>query len=191
MRRPTWPASTGRHSVANAATPAAIATMPAEARDHEARIALDGGRRRGSGGGVAEAGEGRGALLEEGGDALDGVLGIGAGVVAFVWLNRRPARHMDDPALVDSTGTLPPLTGRQRVTVAIIGAWIAGVLVFNLNLGLSAGGELGAPAGGARALGGSRNPIAELVLPLLAVAAVLGVLLVRAAHASTLTRLSP
>ena len=30
------------------------------------------------------------------------------------------------------------MTGRQRVTLAIIGAWIAGVLVFNLNLGLSA-----------------------------------------------------
>ena len=60
------------------------------------------------------------------------------GVVAFVWLSRRPAGRMDDPAVVDSTGTLLPLTGRQRVTLAIIGAWIAGVLVFNLNLGLSA-----------------------------------------------------
>jgi MFS family permease len=55
---------------------------------------------------------------------------------------------------------------------------LAGTLLA-LNLGLSAGGELGAPAGGARALGGSRNPVAELVLPLLGVAIVLGVLLVR------------
>ena len=55
---------------------------------------------------------------------------------------------------------------------------LAGTLLA-LNLGLSAGGELGAPAGGARALGGSRNPIGELVLPLLAVAAVIAVLLVR------------
>ena len=55
---------------------------------------------------------------------------------------------------------------------------LAGTLLA-LNLGLSAGGELGAPAGGARALGGTRNPVAELVLPLLAVAVVLGVLLVR------------
>jgi Na+/H+ antiporter NhaD/arsenite permease-like protein len=59
------------------------------------------------------------------------------GVVAFVWLSRRPAGHMDDPVL-DSIGTLPPLTGGQHVTLAVIGAWIAGVLVFNLNLGLSA-----------------------------------------------------
>ena len=59
------------------------------------------------------------------------------------------------------------------------GALLLAGTLFALNLGLSAGGELGAPAGGARALGGSRNPVAELVLPLLAVAAVLGVLLVR------------
>jgi EmrB/QacA subfamily drug resistance transporter len=60
---------------------------------------------------------------------------------------------------------------------------LAGTLLA-LNLGLSAGGELGAPAGGARALGGSRNPVAALVLPLLAVAAVLGALLVwRQRHA--------
>jgi MFS family permease len=55
---------------------------------------------------------------------------------------------------------------------------LAGTLL-TLNLGLSAGGELGAPAGGARALGGSRNPVAELVIPLLGVAAVLAVLLVQ------------
>ena len=60
------------------------------------------------------------------------------GVVAFVWLSRQRAGEIDNAASVDSTGTLPPLTGRQRVTLAIIGAWIAGVLVFNLNLGLSA-----------------------------------------------------
>ncbi|MGH2616240.1 MAG: MFS transporter, partial [Thermomicrobiales bacterium] len=50
--------------------------------------------------------------------------------------------------------------------------------LFALNLGLSAGGELGTPSGGARALGGSRNPFAEFVLPLLAVAALLGVLMI-------------
>ena len=59
------------------------------------------------------------------------------------------------------------------------GALLLAATLLALNLGLSAGGELGASAGGARALGGSRNPVAELVLPLLGVAAVLGVLLVR------------
>ena len=76
-------------------------------------------------------------------------------------------------------GAQPPAvkawTGRLDVPGALL---LAGTLLA-LNLGLSAGGELGAPAGGARALGGSRNPVAELVLPLLVVAVVLGVLLVQ------------
>src|SRR3954468_5568380 len=59
------------------------------------------------------------------------------------------------------------------------GAFLLAGTLLALNLGLSAGGELGAPSGGARALGGSRNPVAGLVLPLVAVAAVLGVLLVQ------------
>jgi MFS family permease len=56
-------------------------------------------------------------------------------------------------------------------------ALLAGALLA-LNLGLSAGGEIGAPAGGGRALGGSRNPLGDFVLPLLLAAVVLGVLLV-------------
>jgi MFS family permease len=51
---------------------------------------------------------------------------------------------------------------------------LAGTLLA-LNLGLSAGGELGAPTGGSRALGGSRNPLADFVVPLMAVAVVLGI----------------
>ena len=54
---------------------------------------------------------------------------------------------------------------------------LAGTLIA-LNLGLSAGGELGAPTGGARALGGSRNPFADYVAPLLVAAAVLAALTV-------------
>ncbi len=58
------------------------------------------------------------------------------------------------------------------------GFLLAGSLLA-FNLGLSAGGELGAPSGGARALGGSRNPLGELVLPLLVAAIVLAALFVR------------
>jgi MFS family permease len=54
---------------------------------------------------------------------------------------------------------------------------LAGALLA-LNLGLSAGGELGTSAGGGRALGGSRNPFAEFVLPLLLLAVVLGFLFI-------------
>jgi MFS family permease len=54
---------------------------------------------------------------------------------------------------------------------------LAGTLLL-LNLGLSAGGEVGAPTSGGRALGGSRNPLGELVFPLLLIAIVLGILFV-------------
>ena len=64
--------------------------------------------------------------------------------------------------------------GRLDVPGALL---LAGTLLA-LNLGLSAGGELGAPAAGGRALGGSRNPVAELVFPLLTVAVVLGAVFV-------------
>jgi MFS family permease len=56
-------------------------------------------------------------------------------------------------------------------------ALLAGTLLV-LNLGLSAGGELGTTSSGGRALGGSRNPFAEFVLPLLVLALVLGALFV-------------
>jgi MFS family permease len=59
------------------------------------------------------------------------------------------------------------------------GAFLLAGSLLAFNLGLSAGGELGAPSEGARALGGSRNPLGELVLPLLLVAIVLAALFVR------------
>jgi MFS family permease len=59
------------------------------------------------------------------------------------------------------------------------GAMLLAGTLLALNLGLSAGGELGAPAGGSRVLGGSRNPIGEFVLPLLLIAAILAAMLVR------------
>ena len=69
-------------------------------------------------------------------------------------------------------------TTRWVEKLDVPGALLLAGTLLALNLGLSAGGELGAPAGGARALGGSRNPVAELVLPLLAFAAILCCLLV-------------
>jgi MFS family permease len=52
------------------------------------------------------------------------------------------------------------------------GALLLAVALLSLNLGLSAGGELGTPAEGGRALGGTRNPLAGFVGPLLAAAGV-------------------
>lgn len=57
-------------------------------------------------------------------------------------------------------------------TVLLAGALTA------FNLGLSAGGELGGASNGGRALGGSRNPLAEHAGVLLAAALVLGVLFI-------------
>lgn len=47
-----------------------------------------------------------------------------------------------------------------------------------LNLGLSAGGELGVASTGGRALGGSRNPAAEFAAPLIAAGILLGAILI-------------
>jgi len=62
---------------------------------------------------------------------------------------------------LDSTGTV-------LLTIALI----------LLNLGLSAGGELGTAESGARALGGTRNPIAAYSLPLTAGAILLGAIFI-------------
>lgn len=55
---------------------------------------------------------------------------------------------------------------------------LLGGALLALNLGLSAGGELGATPGGGRALGGSRNPAADYVLPLLMLTLILGAALI-------------
>ncbi len=60
---------------------------------------------------------------------------VGAG--AYLWL----ARRRDGSASSDTTApvtAIEPLTTLQWLTLALIAAWIAGVLVFNASLGLSA-----------------------------------------------------
>lgn len=59
------------------------------------------------------------------------------------------------------------------------GILLAGAALLAINLGLSAGGELGGTVEGGRALGGSRNPLATFALPLVALALLLAFLLVR------------
>jgi len=61
----------------------------------------------------------------------------------------------------------------------LLGAGLLGVALLLLNLGLSSGGELGASAGdGLRALGGTPNPLAEYLAPLVIGAVVVGVVFV-------------
>ncbi|MDP9365649.1 MAG: MFS transporter [Chloroflexota bacterium] len=68
----------------------------------------------------------------------------------------------------------------------LVGTALLAAALLALNLGLSAGGELGGAQGGGRALGGTRNPLGDYLLPLLGGAFVLGVLLIwwerRAVH---------
>ena len=57
---------------------------------------------------------------------------------AFAWLGFRAAPPEDGSAVRSATSIAPAFNRQQRVTLVVIGLWIAGVLVLNLNLGLSA-----------------------------------------------------
>jgi di/tricarboxylate transporter len=57
---------------------------------------------------------------------------------AFAWLGFRAAPAGDGSAVRSAVSIAPAFNRQQRVTLVVIGLWIAGVLVLNLNLGLSA-----------------------------------------------------
>ena len=63
------------------------------------------------------------------------VLVAGAAYAAYLWTARRTAGEGGRGAAVAAR---VPLSARQRLTLLLIAAWIAGVLALNLNLGLSA-----------------------------------------------------
>jgi di/tricarboxylate transporter len=64
------------------------------------------------------------------------VLVTGVAYAAFVWMGPgRTTRGSAAPAAIVEGA---PLTGRQKLTLLLVAAWIAGVLTLNLNLGLSA-----------------------------------------------------
>ncbi len=81
---------------------------------------------------------------------------IPLGVFAAVGIarTRRGAGHTD--------GTVRP------ARLDLVGGVLLALALLLLNLGLSSGGELGVTAGGTRALGGTRNPLADHVAPLVA-----------------------
>jgi di/tricarboxylate transporter len=56
--------------------------------------------------------------------------------VAYAWLVRRRERAADRGG--PPAAALERMTGRQQLTLVVIGAWIAGVLLFNASLGLAA-----------------------------------------------------
>ena len=57
---------------------------------------------------------------------------------ALAWFGFRAARPGDGSAVRPAAAIAAPFNRQQRVTLAVVGLWIAGVLVLNLNLGLSA-----------------------------------------------------
>ena len=57
---------------------------------------------------------------------------------AFAWLGFRAATPGEGSAGRPAASIAPAFNRQQRVTLVVIGLWIAGVLVLNLNLGLSA-----------------------------------------------------
>ena len=57
---------------------------------------------------------------------------------AFAWLGFRAAPPGDGSAVRPAASIAPAFNRQQRVTLVVVGLWIAGVLVLNLNLGLSA-----------------------------------------------------
>jgi len=58
--------------------------------------------------------------------------------IAYVWLARRPRTSSAVTPPVTPPATAVAVSIPQRLTMIVIAAWIIGVLVFNLNLGLSA-----------------------------------------------------
>jgi di/tricarboxylate transporter len=64
------------------------------------------------------------------------------GAAAYLWLVRRQASPAENAAVtgtpVAGAFTIAALTMRQRLTLVLVAAWIAGVLAFGFSLGLSA-----------------------------------------------------
>ena len=122
-------------------------------------------------------------------DTLGWVLGPlwGAGVVAvapggepwrWVFVVNVPLGALTALALARSVRG-EAVDRRERLSrLDVLGAALLAGALLLLNLGLSAGGELGGIEGGGRALGGTHNPFAEYLLPLIGGAVVLGGLFV-------------
>lgn len=122
-------------------------------------------------------------------DTLGWVLGPlwGAALVGLFSAHAEPWRwvfYVNVPlcalAAAGILSTARRLPGRVRRSAGrrldIIGAALLAAALLLLNLGLSSGSELGSSAGeGLRALGGTPNPLADYLLPLLGGALVVGV----------------
>lgn len=121
-------------------------------------------------------------------DTLGWVLGPlwGAGVVAlvpgdeawrWVFFANIPLGLLASVAILRSEGMRGGRRQGWLSRLDLTGTLLLAGSLLALNLGLSAGGELGGAQSGGRALGGTRNPLGAYLLPLLIGALVLGALL--------------
>ncbi|HEX5634802.1 MAG TPA: SLC13 family permease, partial [Gemmatimonadales bacterium] len=89
---------------------------------------------------IANGAMARGGLM--GHEGVVFLANFGAHVVvaaaAFGWLARASPAGDVEPVPADAPGPAAAFTGRQRLTLALIGAWIVAVLAFDASLGLSA-----------------------------------------------------
>jgi EmrB/QacA subfamily drug resistance transporter len=109
-----------------------------------------------------------------------GVVGLAPGGEPWRWvfIVNVPLGALASLAIFRSVGGRRE-RGRDRLPrLDVLGALLLTAALLLLNLGLSAGGELGMAQTGGRALGGTRNPLAGYLLPLLGGAVVLGALFV-------------
>lgn len=109
------------------------------------------------------------------------LVGLGPGPEPWRW-----AFYVNVPLAVLAALAIARVGGRRaaiprdwHAKLDIPGIFFAAAALLVINLGLSAGGELGGAVEGGRALGGSRNPLAAFAVPLVILALVFTVLLVR------------
>ena len=96
-------------------------------------------------------------------------INVPLGLVAVIAIRR--TRDTGGPIAADHAAA-PTSSGSWAKRLDLVGAALLTVSLLAFNLGLSAGGEIGAAEGGGRALGGTRNPLAEYSLALVALSLV-------------------
>jgi len=111
------------------------------------------------------------------GAALVGVFSSSDQPWRWVFYVNIPLCLLAGAGILATSKRLPRVTrspGSRRLD--LLGAGLLGVALLLLNLGLSSGGEMGASAGDClRALGGTPNPLADYLVPLVLGAVVVGV----------------
>ncbi|MCC6313992.1 MAG: MFS transporter [Thermomicrobiales bacterium] len=96
------------------------------------------------------------------------ILNLPLGLIAFLAIRRTTSyRRVTRPGHI-----------QWRRRLDLVGVMLLSICLLAINLGLSAGGEVGGAPTGGRALGGTRNPLSEYTFRLIAVGIVFGAIFV-------------